>query len=230
MARKALKQSVKTLRPLTDNACIWCRVSTADQNYERQRQDLISFCASRSWVVVQEYKEVISGMTANGSRDELCRLMSDAKEGKFSRVVVTELSRISRDVLGLLTLIQDLKALGVSVVVQTIGIETLNADGSENMIANIVCMVLSQVSAIEHQWRKERCLSGIAAARLAGKHLGRPHGTKIPDSVILKKHSGVVRLLNRNLSIRQIAKLEGISHITVIKVKKIIKSQSPQST
>lgn len=59
-------------------AAIYARVSTADQNCERQLSELREYCARRKWDIAGEYVDTgFSGMKA--SRPELDRCMADAR-------------------------------------------------------------------------------------------------------------------------------------------------------
>ena len=67
---------------------IYARVSTTDQNYEGQLEELNALAERSGWEVVQVYSEKISGTKATEDRPELKRMMHDAKLRRFDKVVV----------------------------------------------------------------------------------------------------------------------------------------------
>lgn len=58
---------------------IYARVSTTDQNYEGQLEELHALAERSGWEVVEVYSEKISGTKATEERPELKRMMHDAK-------------------------------------------------------------------------------------------------------------------------------------------------------
>jgi DNA invertase Pin-like site-specific DNA recombinase len=224
MARKKAQTTTQT-KPLDNRVCVFCRVSTDSQHNGRQLADLKTFAESRKWTVTAEITETISGVVDNQERAGVVELLDKATAGEFSRVLVTELSRLGRNALQVQTLIEQLKRLGVSVVVQTLGIETLNDNGTDNPVAGLLCGILSQISSIERTWIKERQASGIARAKAQGKHLGRPKDSRESAADFLKKHSAAVKLLRKDTSIRNVAKLTNIAPATAQKIRRILNSQ-----
>ena len=67
---------------------IYARVSTADQNYEGQLEELHALAERSGWEVVDVYSEKISGTKATDERPELKRMMKDARLRKFEKVLV----------------------------------------------------------------------------------------------------------------------------------------------
>ena len=83
-------------------ACLYCRVSTADQSVEMQRLDLLRFCEQRSIVVSKEYiDEGISG--SKDRRPALDSLMSDARKHRFQAVICWSFDRFARSTRHLIT-------------------------------------------------------------------------------------------------------------------------------
>lgn len=221
MTRKKHPQT-PPIKPLDNRACLFCRVSSDSQNPQRQLDDLRAFASARKWDIVSEISETISGVIDNDSRDGVIELLERATKQEFSRVVCTELSRLGRNTIQVLTLLETLKNLGVSVCIQTLGIETLLDSGKDNPVSGLLCGILSQVSSIERTWIKERQASGIKRAKSEGKILGRRKGSVESVSVFLQKHSKAVKLLKSNMSIRNTATLCNTAPATIFKVKKYL--------
>ena len=74
---------------------IYMRVSTADQCVDSQRQELLQFIGKREDLeLAGEYADVISG--TREKREQLDRLMIDARQRKIDVVLFFDLSRLTR--------------------------------------------------------------------------------------------------------------------------------------
>ena len=83
--------------------------------------------------------------------------------------------------------------------------------------------VLSSVSQMERDQIKQRMISGYKNYINNGGKVGRIKGKLETVQNLLEKHSDVVKLLKKGVSIRNISKLTGgKSSATIIKVKKSI--------
>ena len=73
---------------------IYSRVSTHDQDEQLQVPRLREFCSRLGYEIIQEYSDEASGKNAN--RPGWKALLSDARRGEFSAVIVTKLDRVMR--------------------------------------------------------------------------------------------------------------------------------------
>jgi putative DNA-invertase from lambdoid prophage Rac len=94
--------------------------------------------------------------------------MLDARRRKFSVVVCWALDRIGRDLRHLLTLLEDLQAVGVPVISLKEGIDLSSSSG------RLQLTLLAALAQFERERLKERTVSGLERARAQGKRLGRP--------------------------------------------------------
>lgn len=178
-------------------AIIYCRVSTDDQNCDRQERDLREFADRAGYEVVEVLRETASG--AKVARPERKKIMAAARTRKVSAVLVTEASRWSRSTIDLLGTLQDLNAWGVSLVTLS-GISLdLNTPQGKLMAA-----ILSAIAEFERDLIRERVRSGIAAARAKGRKFGRP---RLSESAI----AFVYQLRAEGKSYRCIAAISGVS-------------------
>lgn len=67
--------------------------------------------------------------TGRESRRNLERLLNDCRMGKVNYVLVKSVSRMYRDIVGLLTLTRELKELGVNVHFENDNLDSISADG-----------------------------------------------------------------------------------------------------
>ena len=87
-------------------------------------------------------------------------------------LVAWKVDRLGRDALAALTVARDLNALGVRIVITTLGVDSSTPAG------RMVFGVLAQHAEFERATLIERTNAGLAAARKRGKHLGRRHSLK----------------------------------------------------
>ena len=85
---------------------IFARVSTIVQDYDRQVSELTALAANNNWKVCACFTEKISGAKANTERTELLRMVEYVTNNAIDKVLVTELSRLGRNTLGVLEVIE----------------------------------------------------------------------------------------------------------------------------
>jgi len=95
-------------------AAIYARVSTLDQEPENQLQELRRYVEARGWTAQEFVDHGVSG--TKDRRPALDRLIRDAKRRKVDTVVVWRLDRLGRSLKHLVTLLDELQALGVGFV------------------------------------------------------------------------------------------------------------------
>lgn len=209
-------------------AAIFARVSTADkQTTTRQVNDLRDLCAKQSWTVVATITEHVSGAKKNSEREGVQQLFDLAQRRSIDKVVVTEISRIGRNVSESVQIIDQLTASGVSLYIQNIGMETLLADGKPNFMFKPILLTLVGFAEMERELLRERIRSGLETAKRKGKKLGRPTGITQTTDDVLAKYPAVVRQLRSGQSIRNVAKICDVSPNTVQRVKLAITGTRP---
>jgi DNA invertase Pin-like site-specific DNA recombinase len=210
------------------NVVIFSRVSsTSDrQSTDRQTNELKEYVARMGYNLVGTYEEKISGFKKNEDRPVLGQLLHDIDnkiDGKIhiDKVLTSELSRIGRNVLSALKVIEQLNSRKVSLFILNYNLETLNHDLTVNGMAMFLCQILVSVATMEAETTKNRFLSGYRNYLANGGKVGRKKGQTISDEEFLSNHKDVLKLLKRNLSIRQISALTNKKSLTTImKVKK----------
>jgi len=95
-------------------AAIYARVSTFDQEPENQLQELRRYVEARGWSAIEFVDRGVSG--AKDRRLALDQMIADAKRRKFDIVVCWRLDRLGRNLRHLVTLLDELQALGVAFV------------------------------------------------------------------------------------------------------------------
>jgi DNA invertase Pin-like site-specific DNA recombinase len=179
-------------------AAIYARVSTLDQEPENQLQELRTYLAARGWTSVIEYVDKgISG--SKDRRPALDRLVADARRRRFDVVVCWRLDRLGRNLKHLITLLEDLQALGVAFVSLAEGIDATTPAGKLQM------HILGAIAEFERERIRERVCAGLQRARTQGIRLGRP-----PAVVPVERVQGVA-----SLSVDQASRILGVSRSTL---------------
>ena len=156
-------------------AALYHRVSTREQNRRLARAELRAAAAARGLRIVLEVEETASGESS--IRPGLARVLEAAQHGAIDVVLVQRLDRWGRSTLDLLANLRRLGSAGVSFVAVAQGLEVRP---EHDAVSELTLTVLSAVAEFERTVIVERTLDGLAAARRAGKKLGRPLGARAP--------------------------------------------------
>ena len=201
-----------------NKVCLFLRVSTHKQDYERQLTELDEYCRNRSYEIAHRIATVISGRVRYINRPDVQELLLMAKSGTFTKVVVTEISRLGRNAADIKFILDTLHSHGVSVVFKNLGIESLD-NGVPTFAVNIILAVYAEMAQEECNNISSRIKSGLEHAKKKGKQIGRPTGLIKPDE-LLSRYPSMVRDIKKGLSIRKTAAVHGVCQATVMRVKK----------
>ena len=203
-------------------AVIYARVSSVNdrQNTHRQVEDLTRFANKNEYDLVGIYQEHVSGAAKNENRMVLMECLDYCVSHKVDFLLLSELSRLGRSTLQILKSLEILHEAGVSVYIQNLGIYTLQSDGLVNPIASIMVTVLAEMANIERSNIAYRLNSGRANYIANGGKLGRNAGSIKSVDKKKEEYKEVISLLKRGYSVRNVAKLSGVSASTVQRVKK----------
>lgn len=147
---------------------LYLRVSTAEQDHEPQRMELVDFCRRRKWDEWTEYADQISG--AKWTRAGLDGLMRAVRKRKLDVVLCVKLDRLGRSLSHLAQLIAEFDKHEVAVICTTQGIDTSHS----NPAGRLQMHVLMAVAEFERSLIRERTKAGLVAAVARGSKLGRP--------------------------------------------------------
>ena len=198
---------------------ILVRVSTDRQATARQTADLRAVATAKGWEVVEVIEETITGSASAKDRTGLARIEALVEAGRIKKVLVHEVSRLSRRPAVVHALVEQLEAAGISLYWHAQGIETLMASGKRNPAAAIMLALLAEMARAETDTLRERINSGLAEARRKGVVLGRPVGSGKDKATLLRDHKDILKLLRAGHTIRNVAKLAGKGVSTVQRVK-----------
>ncbi|MCL9980737.1 MAG: recombinase family protein [Bacteroidia bacterium] len=201
---------------------IFSRVSTLAQDYQRQTDELLEYASKMGYSVERIFEEKISGAKKNEERKELMAMMSFIKSNQIEKVLTWELSRIGRNAVQVLQVVEMLNEAKVSLFIKNYNLETLNPDGTVNPLSQFMVQILNSVNKMERQTIVQRLQSGYKQHRALNKPVGRKPGVQIKtDEQFLQENKEVAKLLKQGYSVRKVMKLTDRSSGTVQKVKKL---------
>ena len=201
---------------------IFARVSTSVQEYDRQVNELTMLANANGWSVESVFAEKISGAKANTERTELLSMINYIEVNHIDKVLVTELSRLGRDTLQMLEVIELLNSKGISLYIQNYNIETLTKEGKVNAMSQFLITILAEVARMERKTIRERVESGYKNFRANGGKVGRKLGYQKSESMMKEQYTEEIKLLKKGYSLRNISKLTGTSINTIRKCKNML--------
>ena len=183
-------------------AVLYLRVSTFDQHPETQLYDLRGLAAQRSFQIIEEYSDTISGSKAK--RPGLDRLMADARRGKFDVVLVWAFDRIARSVRHFLEVLDELSHLNIEFVSFRENVDT------GGPLGRAMIVIIGAIAELERNLIVERVRAGMRRAKLEGRRIGRPP-LQVDREAVLHDRA-------RGHSLTELAKTYRISRTSVIRV------------
>lgn len=191
-------------------AAIYCRVSTGDQDCQRQERDLLALAGKAGYTIAGIWKETASG--SKSDRQQRQKILNLAQARKIDLILVTELTRWSRSTLDLFHTLNDLQSWGVGLIAQT-GLQFDLSTPQGKLIATL----MSGFAEFERDLLRERVRSGIQAAQARGVIFGRKPGQRIKSEKLTPK---VLALIAEGCSYRQIGRQLDLSKNTVMAIVK----------
>lgn len=173
----------------------YVRVSSQGQNTARQLAGI---------KLDKEFVDKVTG--SNMDREKLKECIMYAREG--DTVIVESIDRLARNLLDLQEIIKTLNKKGAKVQFVK---ENLTFTGETDPMSTLMLQMMGAFAEFERSMIKTRQKDGIAQARLAGKHLGRPHKVDNKFRKVVKEK------VESCQSIRSIAKELGVCRATIYK-------------
>ena len=206
-----------------EKVVILARVSTDKQDYQRQIIELTDYCSKVGWEIVKVFANKVSGAKKTEERPEVLEMLSYVKEHAIKRVCCLEVSRLGRNTLEALKVIQMLNDNKVSLFIKNYNLETLNPDGTPNPVASLITTILLEVASMERRTILERVNSGrnqyIAKCRKEGIKMGRPSDYKKSEDTYKEQYQKEIALLRKGISLRNVHILTNTSMNTLRKLK-----------
>jgi len=186
-------------KPSIPRSIAYLRVSTLDQDTEKNKADILKFANSKHFGHIDFVEEKVSGAKPWKER-KIKEIIDELGDG--DRLIVSELSRLGRSMLEIMEIMAVAKEKGIAVYDVKNGWE-LNS----SIQSKVMAMVFSIAAEIERDLIRKRTKEGLQAARAKGKLLGRPKG---PGKSKLDKHrEEIIALLKTGSKQVYIAKRYG---------------------
>jgi DNA invertase Pin-like site-specific DNA recombinase len=146
----------------------YLRVSTQDQDIEKNKADILAFANERKLGPVEWVTEKVSGVKTWKKR-ELAKAVDSLSAGDW--LIVPELSRLGRSTLDILEVLKVLREKGVNVYAIK-GAWTLNG----TIEAKVFVTMMALFAEIERDLISARTKEALKARKASGVKLGRPKG------------------------------------------------------
>ncbi|MHA6250317.1 recombinase family protein [Oceanobacillus sp. CAU 1775] len=176
---------------------IYARVSTEEQAKEgfsiaAQLQTLRQYAQIYNWEVIDEYvDEGISGKSVKG-RPEMKRLIKDVENERFDAVLVWKISRLSRNMLETLMMLDKFEKYNVKFISYSENFDT------SSPIGRLVLQIMASIAEMERNTLAENVKLGMKQRALEGRWNGGVvfgYDTVKKELVINEKEAEVVQLI-----------------------------------
>lgn len=194
---------------------LYCRISCLDQRTDRQRTNETDF----DLVIEDKVSGAVPFFDREGGK-EVLKLVEHGIVGSLHIISIDRLGRNLRDILNTIHFFTE-RSITIHFISQ--GIRTLDEDGRENPITQLIIATLGIVGQMELNAIRERQVEGIRLAKLKGRYTGRKKGT-IEDMLTFlskPKNKKALDYLKKGYSGSAVAKLTGLNPNTVSKIKKM---------
>ena len=171
---------------MTKRVVIYARVSTNEQNCERQVAELEQVVKNNHWELVDTYIDKGYSRTTT-TRPELDRMMKDAFVRKFDMVITLELSRLGSSLKHMIEIVDKFKEKKIQLFIVNQQIDTSSATGY------MFFSIMTSIANYERELISERVKSGLQNAKRKGIVLGRKTNLtpEVEEQIIQLKSEGV---------------------------------------
>ena len=178
----------------------YLRTSTDKQEINNQRLEILEY-ARKEDLKVSDFIEVQISSRKSVKDRRIDELLGKLQNG--DTVIATELSRIGRSTVEVITIINELIKNGIDIVIVKQGLK-INAGNKDDMTSKVMVTMLSLFAELERDLISHRTREALRSKKAQGQVLGKPKGT-IQKSVYDKHRDRIVELLSLGLSVQKIA-------------------------
>lgn len=186
----------------------YVRVSTNKQDLENQRHEIENYC-SRHGLVVDEWDEDIASGTVQLKDRQAGALIDSLKSG--DRLIVSEVSRISRSIRTIVNTLEDCIERGVEVTSIKEGITF-----RDDVTSTVMMVGLGLAAQLERKFISARTREALARKKAEGVRLGRPAASYLPENrKLFGKDEEILSYMRRRVSKAAIARILDVSASTL---------------
>jgi putative DNA-invertase from lambdoid prophage Rac len=199
----------------------YVRVSTDKQTTENQRFEILKFADEKKLSIDRWIEETISA-TKKLSDRKLGALIERVHEDDI--LIVTELSRLGRSLLEVMSILHTLMEKDVKVFTTKEHYELGN-----NISSKVLAFAFSLSAEIERSMISSRTKEALARKKSEGKRLGRPKGKLSTTTKLTGKDDLIREYLEKKIPQSVIARLLNVHRLTVRNYIRTRKLQKPAS-
>jgi DNA invertase Pin-like site-specific DNA recombinase len=177
----------------------YVRVSTDQQDVEKQKHLLLEH-AQANRLLIDEFVRAEVSSRKSAKERRIDELLSKLEEGDV--LLVAELSRLGRNMLQTLNIINELSELGIQI--SFVRQPELSTTGPHT---KLLMAIYSYFAETEREYISLRTKQGLAAARAKGKILGRPKGSRNKERVLDPHRDQILEYLQMGLNLASVMKI-----------------------
>lgn len=191
-------------RQIMGKTIAYIRTSTDKQDLKNQRLEILEYVHEKN-IRVDEFMDI----TVSSRKDSRMRRIDELLEklAAGDTLIVTELSRLGRSTGEVITLINQLVAHDIRVLILK---QNLDLHHQHDITSKVMITLFSLFAELERDLISLRTKEALAK-KAQGIALGKPKGT-IQTSIFDKDQEKIVELLSLGLSQRKIARFLGYSN------------------
>ena len=186
---------------------VYLRVSTDEQDAANQRHGIEDFCARRGLTVTKWIEDTASGGKSVEDR-KLGKALKSLKDGDV--LIAAELSRLSRNMMDLMSLLQTCMKQGIKVLTVKDGYEL-----GDNITSKVLAFAFGLAAEIERNMISQRTKEALARRKAEGKKLGPAFGSRKKNLKLTPHADYMRRRLDEGASQIEIARSLKVARQTV---------------
>ena len=147
-----------------------------------------------NYQVLHVFEETISGTKKTSDRPVLQSMLTYIESNPVQKILIWELSRIGRNSLEVLQLLNHCNVLKVSIFIKNFNIETLDDKGNINPMTQFMLEIINTLNQLERNNIVMRLRSGFEQYRKTNP-IGRKVGSIQSEEELLGKYPQVLKYL-----------------------------------
>lgn len=185
----------------------YIRISTDKQTTENQRFEIQNFTERRQMLIDEWIDETISSTKKLEIR-KFGALLQRLQKGDV--LVVSELSRLGRNLMQIMKILHD--CMEKDVMVYTV---KENYELGNNINSKVLAFAFGLSAEIERNLISQRTKEALARRKAEGQVLGRPKGSKSQMRKLTGKEDDIKSLMEKKISYSAIGRILGVHRLTV---------------
>jgi putative DNA-invertase from lambdoid prophage Rac len=185
----------------------YIRVSSDKQTTENQRFEILKFADNKKIAIDTWLEETVSGTKKVQDR-KLGQLIQNLNKDDI--LIVTELSRIGRSLMEVMSILHQLMEREIKVLTIKEKYEL-----GKNINSQVLAFAFSLSAQIERDMISQRTKEALARKKSEGKILGRPKGSLSKVTKLTGKDDVIKEFIDKKVSLAAIARILSVNRITL---------------